>query len=729
MNDGVLTGSTLGPYQLLELLGHGSIGAVYHAHHPGLNRHVAIKVLTTTIDDRKYNGAERFALEAQTVASLHHPNIIPIYEYGSDKGFHYIVMRMLTGGTLAERFEVRLSQGLLPSLGETAQLLDQIAGALDFAHDHHVIHRDVKTTNVMFDERGVAFLVDFSIVKLMDAAVSLTTSGVMMGTPSYMSPEQWRGDSVTAAADQYALGVTIYLLVCGRLPFDTGGVHILMYKHLQEDPPPVHSVRPDVPEAVDRVLQWALAKDPADRYPTTQAFAEAFRRAIEGAEGEPTDFFKYTLASEPSTDLPSPPQWRASQETPVFALLPAPPSELPNWQTMPRVSVTPRRSNLFRPLLIGVGIGFVAIGLCAISLLASSLSVLGLREAPALPTQTEWDGLPTIESTAQATQPVVLLPTELPATEVVEFAGTSVITAENAALLQPYITLDAEDASTRSVAFDPNGTWVASGGSSNFIQLWNIDSGAKGAQLRGHSGVIYGIAFSPDGSRIASASGDGTVRLWDSASGQAVFTLNGHIGEARSVAFSPDGSLLASTGQDQTVRLWDAATGAPLSVLEGSTDRVLSAVFSPDGMQLMSTWMNNAVAVWDVSTRSQRLLLSGHSDEVRSLAASPQGSRLASSSADATVRLWDVQSGETLFVLTDHERDVFDVAFTPDGSVLASGGADNNIILWNVETGAVISTLEGHGGWVFDVQFNADGSLLASASGDGTVRLWSLPES
>lgn len=684
MNVGALTGTTLGPYQLLEVLGEGAIGFVYHGYHPGLQRHVAIKVLKT-VNVKQATYAERFAIEAHTVSNLRHPHIVPIYEYGSDKGFHFIVMRLLTGGTLEERLEQR---SLLPSLGESAQLLNQVADALTYAHERGVVHRDVKPTNVMFDERGLAFLVDFGIVKLLNTTAALTTVGAVVGTPSFMAPEQWRGEVLTPAADQYALGVIAYQLVSGCLPFEADSMPALMYKQLHETPKAVS----EVPEAVDRVLQWALAKDPLDRYPSVLAFAEAFRAAVEGAEGEPTNFFKFPLDSKQPTES-------------IYPSIPLPPAQS---AVMPLLPVPKERRSAARPLAIGAILGLLAVALCIAALVLGGLSLLGQPDATDTP-QSAASSAPTLQNT----------PTTSPTAEF-----ESAITASNAVQLQEQAVLTTDDTSVRAIAFDPNGQRLASGGNSNTVQLWNVNTGSREIALPGHSGVIFDIAFSPDGSRIATASEDGSARLWDSDTGRGLFTLRGHIGEVRSVVFSPDGRMLASAGEDQTVRLWDANSGSQIHVLRGVDVRVLGITFSPDGRQLFTGWTNNAIAVWDTSTWDQQMQLPGHMGEIRALAVNPQATLLASASADDTVRLWDARTGQSRFALTGHGRDVFACAFTPDGSVLASGAADTAIRLWNAETGEALATLSGHGGWVFDVQFNSDGALLASAGGDGTVRLW-----
>jgi serine/threonine protein kinase len=266
-----LSGQTLGQYELRELLGAGGMGAVYRAYQRNLEREVAVKILSAAlIDDTGY--VERFYREAKTAAALEHAHIVPVHDFGIQGNVSYVVMRWLTGGTLGERMLQRFEMDQpLPALSEIAEMLRQIASALDYAHSQGVIHRDIKPNNIMFDNQGNAFLVDFGIAKLMHVTSGLTGTGMTMGTPSFMSPEQWRSEELTPAADQYALAATIYALMVGHDPFESSTPYGLMHKHLNEMPRPPHLERDDVPEAISLVMQRAMAKDPEARFGTVTA--------------------------------------------------------------------------------------------------------------------------------------------------------------------------------------------------------------------------------------------------------------------------------------------------------------------------------------------------------------------------------------------------------------------------------------------------------------------------
>jgi serine/threonine-protein kinase len=250
----------------------------------------------------------RFHREAETAASLEHPHIVPIYDYGTEREMKYVVMRMLTGGSLAETLDRWIKDKKSPiALSDIALLLRQIAGALDYAHERGVIHRDVKPSNVMFDDYGNAFLVDFGLVKLVNATDSaLTSDGIILGTPAFMAPEQWRDQPLTGAVDQYALAMLIYLLITGEIPFNpNANPYELMRLHCYAEPTPPNTKRHDVSEAMSKALLRAMAKDPGDRFARVMDFAEAFQAAL----AQPVSAVQSPGLSDPERTLhPGPPK-------------------------------------------------------------------------------------------------------------------------------------------------------------------------------------------------------------------------------------------------------------------------------------------------------------------------------------------------------------------------------------------------------------------------------------
>lgn len=286
-----LVGQVLGQYEILELLGMGGMGAVYRAQQLRLKRPVALKVLSPALAAQP-GYIERFIREAETAASLEHNHIVPVYDFGADEDWPYIVMRLLTGATLADRLQHSLDhEEPLPSPTEIAALLHQLGAALDYAHSLGVLHRDIKPSNIMFDDRGNPYIVDFGIAKLLEGSASLTASGMSMGTPAYMSPEQWRNEPLTPAADQYALGIITYQLLTGAAPFRATTPYGYMHLHLHEMPPPPHLADAHIPADAGPVLERAIAKHPAARFESVTAFAEAFLASLGETPAGHTGFF------------------------------------------------------------------------------------------------------------------------------------------------------------------------------------------------------------------------------------------------------------------------------------------------------------------------------------------------------------------------------------------------------------------------------------------------------
>lgn len=271
-----LVGADLGQYHVIEMLGKGGMATVYKATQSTINRTVAIKVLPRSFlhDDTFMH---RFRREAELIARLEHFHILPIYDYGEYDGMPYIVMRYLDGGTL----QARIRQGPLSS-SETIGIIRQVADALDYAHSHNVIHRDIKPSNIMLDRRGNAYLTDFGIAKMGEGTSQLTGSGIV-GTPAYMAPEQTKQGPPAPAADVYALGVTLFEMVTGQVPFsaDTPIAQILM--HLQDPVPSLRDSNPAIPAELDEILHKAMAKSPRDRYARASDLAKAVEKV--GASG------------------------------------------------------------------------------------------------------------------------------------------------------------------------------------------------------------------------------------------------------------------------------------------------------------------------------------------------------------------------------------------------------------------------------------------------------------
>ncbi|MEO8608085.1 MAG: protein kinase [Chloroflexota bacterium] len=269
------TGQQIKDYELQEQIGIGAFGAVYRAFQPKVMRDVAIKIILPSYASQP-EFVQRFEREARLVARLEHMNIVPLYDFWQDDKGAYLVMRWLRGGSLRGK----LKQGAL-ELTAIARILDQICSALDFAHQHGIIHRDIKPDNILMDEVGNAYLSDFGIAKDAGGTATISSQGVMDGTPHYMSPEPFRDQPVTALSDIYSMGIVLYELLTGERPIANLPMAEMIYKKLHDALPPLNLRRPDLPESINLVVEKATAKDPNHRYPDAASFATAFRRAIQ----------------------------------------------------------------------------------------------------------------------------------------------------------------------------------------------------------------------------------------------------------------------------------------------------------------------------------------------------------------------------------------------------------------------------------------------------------------
>jgi len=271
-----LTGQVVGRYQILERVGQGGMATVYKAYDPVEGRNVAVKVLSSLAADSPHFTA-RFQREAKVVSELRHPNIVPVWDYGQDDDMHYLVMPLLEMGSLSDRL---MNGPLKPR--ESGRVVKQVTEALDYAHQHGVVHRDMKPSNILLDEEGNALVSDFGLVYIQDASVSLTGSA-LIGTPAYMSPEQAQGEKVTPATDQYAFGIVLYELATGQLPYDGETPMAVAIKHITNPMPFPRERNPNVPAAVEHVILKATAKDPGDRFESMAMLGEAYKAALDHA--------------------------------------------------------------------------------------------------------------------------------------------------------------------------------------------------------------------------------------------------------------------------------------------------------------------------------------------------------------------------------------------------------------------------------------------------------------
>jgi serine/threonine protein kinase len=270
-----LIGQTLGQYRIVEFIGAGGMASVYKAYQSSLDRHVAIKVLPAQ-HALTPGYKDRFIQEARAVAQLSHPNILPIYDFGLEGDLSYFVMKYVPDHTLADLMGQPLD------LIRVSHIVGQLAGALDHAHTKGIVHRDVKPSNMLL-EGDWLLLTDFGLAKITEASTVITSTGHIFGTPAYVSPEQAEGLPLDHRTDIYSLGIVMYEMVVGRVPFEGSTAMRIINKHIHELPPPPSTLRPDLPAVVEQVMLRALAKQPEDRYSRALDLATALREAVESA--------------------------------------------------------------------------------------------------------------------------------------------------------------------------------------------------------------------------------------------------------------------------------------------------------------------------------------------------------------------------------------------------------------------------------------------------------------
>lgn len=325
---GLETGARLGQYVIMEQIGQGGMATIYRARQESLGRDVAIKVLPTYLAaDPEF--LARFRREATAIARLQHPNILPVYDFGEQDGQTYIVMLLAPS---LQTLRDRLGEPI--DLASAVRIISQVAAALAYAHEQGIIHRDVKPSNVLMGEREWALLSDFGIARMVQGNTHITRTGVGIGTPEYMSPEQGQGHQVDGRADQYSLGIILYQMLTGKLPFEAPTPVAVVIQHITKTPEAPRLLNPSIPPLVEDVMLRAMAKDPNDRYPSMTAFADALRYAADPstapvAWSQPTS--AVTVLNKAPTSAPGdvstnpslpaiPPKKKKRSRAPLFAL-------------------------------------------------------------------------------------------------------------------------------------------------------------------------------------------------------------------------------------------------------------------------------------------------------------------------------------------------------------------------------------------------------------------------
>jgi eukaryotic-like serine/threonine-protein kinase len=685
----------VGRYRLARRIGAGSFGTVYEAIDTELGRRVAVKLPRRASGARSEEQA-RFVREAQNLARLSHPAIVPVLDAGTSDGVSYIVCALVDGPTLADR----LCEGPLPPRA-AAQIAAALADALDHAHRKGIVHRDVKPTNILFDKSGSPWLTDFGLASRCDADATLTVEGQLLGTPAYMAPEQAAGAShrVDGRSDVYSLGAVLYECLTGQLPF-VGSPSAVLDQIRNCQPLTPTRICPRIERDLEMICLKALEKHPADRYVSAAEFGDDARSFLAGE--------------------------------PVRARPPGPGRRLVKWA---------RR----RPAM--AGLAGMALGAVTVVTGIVWWHNVQLRDA-LIQTDKARAQAEELRSASEASQRRTV---DLQYASDVRLARNAYFNgdrAETVARLGKYryaangpdrrefawrrlwslchadqqsLTGHHGDVYAAQVLGD--GRQLVSAGRDGTLRLWDLANDARSKILAQYPDELGFVAHSQDETMLATGGDDGVIRLWDLAAGRETRHFAGHANGTLCGAMSPQGNQLATSGRDKVIRLWALPMGELVGELAGHTETVESLAYFSDGKSLVSTGADSTLRLWDLDAKSG-FVLATHPLPAFCVACSHDGRTLASGCVDYNIYVWDVKTRSLRGRLAGHTEIVQSVAFSPDDSRLASAGKDGTVRVWDMASLAQSESFMSHSSRVWSVAWFADSSTLASAGGDGTVRLW-----
>lgn len=684
---------TLGKFEIIEELGKGAMGTVYRARDPGLDRLVALKTVSPGLLNEG-DALARFQREARAAAKLQHPNIVTIHELGEDGGTHYIAMELLEGIDLA----AAMSPPERLSLPEKVRILIAICTGLDYAHKQGVFHRDVKPANIRLRPDGSVKIVDFGIAHVV-AESTMTKTGLVMGTPSYIAPEILRGQRGDHRADVWAVGVIMYEMLSGKRPYGGHTIASVVYRIVHEPLPPLDARALEVPEALVEVANKALAKEPASRFPDLAAMAQA----LAGAAG---------VAGPQDTPLPAAARERA------YELNFAEARRLLAENDLDGALEAARRAQALDPNRSGV--------VALINTLEEQLSSAPTVRRPS-PSATPRPGsgaAPTIASAVPS--PPADRPLSTPVLTELRMRGAAAF-RELATFGEPSPTL--------AVCLSPVRDILAAAGSDGAIRLWDLHSRTKLVTLRtdlhkrtSHDASALCIAFSPDGTLLASGHVDGSVHLWDVIQGEEVPVKLRHDSRVSALAFSPDGSTLATGSMDENLRLWEvgsALSGEARRQLHRQPSGVTALAYAGGGDWILTGHMNRIVRLQDATTGRLVATLRGPEALVSLLCPAPDGRHVAVVSHDKTIRLFDLEAKAQTAVLTGHRKPATSLTYFADGNHMATVAQDNTVQLWDLEASAPVAALWGPAEDAFTgVALFGSSDHIAAALSDGRIRIW-----
>ncbi len=716
--------SYVGNYELLEEVARGGMGVVYKARQSTLGRIVAVKMI---VSGRLANeqDVQRFQSEAQAAASLKHPNIVSIHEVGQHEGWHYFSMDYVEGQDLS----TVLRLNLLPAK-TAASYVRQMAEAIHYAHQRGILHRDLKPSNILIDQQNQVHITDFGLAMRVEGDQGLTQTGQILGTPSYMPPEQAQGKRslIGPASDVYALGAILYECLTGRPPFRADSVIKTIEQVIHADAAWPRTLNASIPRDLETICLKCLEKEPHRRYGTGQLLADDLGRFL---NGEP-------IVARPAHTWERSLKWVRRHPMPAAVIL----------------------SSIVALLaLVGMGIGLYynaeldsansqlrssnqqleaardrlessnqKLSLTSVQLEHSVDEVKAERALARRHLYASRMALIQVaEQNGQTDRIVQLLRSVIPESEQQE----DLRDFEWNYLWRKYhgeeSRLRALTTAVTSLASSPDGNWIATAGREDHqISIWDAASGQKRHELSGHSDGITDIAFSHDGQRLISASLDLTLKLWILETGKEHFTVSGFKTAVTAVAYGPNDKQIASGDGLGALAFWDSNTGEKLDVQETDSKGIADLAF----LQQANSLAIGVVGQWFVQTPNVPMSTESAFSTTTNIDVDSAGKKVVSglfrSNRKASeLSVLDIVSAGTIWSISD-PRLIRRVALSGDGSLVAASWDNQTIEIWDTAKKESICTFH-TGDTVRSLAFARDGGRLFAGTEGGRLLIWPVP--